>query len=1406
MEDLDGSPVGEEETTAEIEDEVEDRTQVRPYDEGIEVALGLDMLNSTCQLVTSNEEHFEMLANSFPASSGERGSGSFPEGKPVEPSADRDDLAYLADAPEGKEEAASLQGLTLSECGPLVFQKLLEVIPLRSKHTGRDSTAAIFPLPTSRSTILECFPDQTDSMITWCLCVCVGLNSLWGGDHFYDGMVRPSQRKCLEMILRDVDRFCRISTVVPPLDWKDLTQIRTIDYKGDEVRVARSFRWGNISPALPNEIGVVPLVDVCYLRPESEWGQVPTAKVMVADSEWGEVCAGLVRSGICVFIAEEEVFDTGCGPLLNGLFGVSKEDWTEDGTEIYRLIMNLVPLNGICRPLQGDVDTLPSWGSMNPFFLQPSENLLVSSEDVKCFFYTMSVPPSWTRFLAFNRLVPDMVLPEELKDNRMYVASRVLPMGFLNSVSLAQHVHRNLVLWSSEPEKATNMPNQELRKDEPFSVARPNWRVYLDNYDLLEKVQHTDMVDQEGTLAPGVLALRSQYERWQVPRNLKKSVARSARCELQGATIDGQLGVAYPRETKIAKYLGLGYLLGLQDFAVQKQWQIACGGLVYFTMFRRPLLSGLNRVWTHIESFNVGHRSMRTPDECRLELFRFLALLPLARMDFRADVHPMVTCSDASTTGGGACASTGLTALGCEVAGGGVRGEEPNPGHQLRVLSIGLFDGIGALRVALDALNVKVLAHISVEPNRSAQMVVESQFPGVVLVNQVQEVSEEMVLDWSARFPQCDLVLLGAGPPCQGVSGLNVDRKGALRDLRSNLFLHVPRIRDLLKQKFTWCPVHSLMESVASMDSTDRDTMSAHVGSTPLRCDAGCFLWCNRPRLYWISWDIPEGDGYAWSSSSSEVPDLWLEGSQPITEDVDRWVEDKHRFPPYQYKACNCLVNKNNVLRVPDVEEREAMLGFAPRYTATCKPKGQRKGEDYSDTRLTLLGNTWAVPVISCLLNPLFSLLGWFPRMSAQQVLDRFRPLQSQMMQGRLMRLPLNPRTKLVLTKQYDLAYKLCNLVSIKGEDILLSSSTTQQVKFHRLRASVPARLWRWRIITGWKWRYGKEHINSLELKAILTTLRWRFEHQQHFNQRIVHMTDSLVCLHALTRGRRRNIVMPRKRVLEALQPQDRAAQRRRLGTLRELTVQPATKKRYTPATQAFFAFLRQEGVAIPQAKTRLDDVLCDYLEHLWATGSGRVLANDTVAGLQDIQPNLRHNLPGSWRLLKTWSVNEVPNRAPPIPEHVLKAMVGWSFFHGHNSFAVSLLVGYYCMLRTGELLALRSSDLLTSPRDSQVLIGLGYTKGGKRHGAAESVILGYEPAVLLTQQWKQIATPSTKLARTIAGWRALFNECLKGLGLEAHQFRPYSLRRGGATFWFAKHQSFDRIMVQGRSGSGMDV
>ena len=330
----------------------------------------------------------------------------------------------------------------------------------------------------------------------------------------------------------------------------------------------------------------------------------------------------------------------------------------------------------------------------------------------------MSVPSEWWPFLAFNKVVPEDCLPHELRGEEVYLASRVLPMGFLNSVSLAQHVHRNLALASEQPGGVlANPPESELRKDRTLPSVPASWRIYLDNYDLLERVDKVTSHNLEGSVAAGVLALRQQYEVWDIPRNVKKSVTRSLQAEVQGALVDGELGVAFPKPDKLGKYFAATLKLLSQPRVSQRQMQVVCGGLVYVSMFRRQLLGCLNVVWRFVESFKgTQNKFQALPGECRLELLRFLGLFPLAKLDFRLGMHQQVTCSDASTTGGGICCSTGLTPRGVMVSEGELRGERPER-SDVQVLSVGLFDGIGALRVALDLLGLPCLAHISVDFN-----------------------------------------------------------------------------------------------------------------------------------------------------------------------------------------------------------------------------------------------------------------------------------------------------------------------------------------------------------------------------------------------------------------------------------------------------------------------------------------------------------------------------------------------------------------------------------------------------------------------------------------------------------------------------------------------------------------
>lgn len=147
-------------------------------------------------------------------------------------------------------------------------------------------------------------------------------------------------------------------------------------------------------------------------------------------------------------------------------------------------------------------------------------------------------------------------------------------------------------------------------------------------------------------------------------------------------------------------------------------------------------------------------------------------------MDFRTSVSEAVTASDASTSGGGLCKELspyGIAAAQAQCRGDIISQDEVGP-------------IIGALRVAVDALRVLVAGYVSAEISEEARRVVESWFPEVLHVHDVCLIDEHEVSSWILRFPGVSAVVLGAGPPCQGVSGLSSDRKGALACVYFRMF------------------------------------------------------------------------------------------------------------------------------------------------------------------------------------------------------------------------------------------------------------------------------------------------------------------------------------------------------------------------------------------------------------------------------------------------------------------------------------------------------------------------------------------------------------------------------------------------------------------------------------------
>ena len=98
-------------------------------------------------------------------------------------------------------------------------------------------------------------------------------------------------------------------------------------------------------------------------------------------------------------------------------------------------------------------------------------------------------------------------------------------------------------------------------------------------------------------------------------------------------------------------------------------------------------------------------------------------------------------------------------------------------------------------------------------------------------------------------------------------------------------------------------------------------------------------------------------------------------------------------------------------------------------------------------------------------------------------------------------------------------------------------------------------------------------------------------------------------------------------KVTEARTKEGRKQVRKKLGSLKSLTVQPVTKARYQDSLDKFYAYLRRESLQLPKRREALDALVGDYIEYLWSEGEGRSMGSNLLAGLQDLRSPLKRAL-----------------------------------------------------------------------------------------------------------------------------------------------------------------------------------
>ena len=207
-----------------------------------------------------------------------------------------------------------------------------------------------------------------------------------------------------------------------------------------------------------------------------------------------------------------------------------------------------------------------------------------------------------------------------------------------------------------------------------------------------------------------------------------------------------------------------------------------------------------------------------------------------------------------------------------------------------------------------------------------------------------------------------------------------------------------------------------------------------------------------------------------------------------------------------------------------------------------------------------------------------------------------------------------------------------------------------------------------------------------------------------------------------------------------------------------------------------------------------------EYVEECWEDGEPLSVAADGLSGIQHFLPELRGHLKGAWRMLGAWRLKEPPDRAPPLLAYIVHAMA-WSAIQVRETmFATLLLIGFHLFLRTGEIMLLRQQDILFCKSGKSCVLNLGFTKTGKRKGLPEQVTLRIPWLITLLRLTVNDLQPGDFLwGGKPAAFRSRFYKAIDAEGVRELGFRPYSLRRGGATAAFQQGHSYDAVAETSR-------
>ena len=260
-------------------------------------------------------------------------------------------------------------------------------------------------------------------------------------------------------------------------------------------------------------------------------------------------------------------------------------------------------------------------------------------------------------------------------------------------------------------------------------------------------------------------------------------------------------------------------------------------------------------------------------------------------------------------------------------------------------------------------------------------------------------------------------------------------------------------------------------------------------------------------------------------------------------------------------------------------------------------------------------------------------------------------------------------------------------------------------------------------------------------------------------------------------------------------------AARRQIGRLHNARIQVKTITRYHYAACCFIFWIQKFGWPDATTLEILAGQICEYVEWLWDNGFAKSEAGDCLSGIQHFL-KVKRRFPTAWSLFRAWTLLEPPCRAPPIPAEVLFGMAGAASATGYYNYALVLLVGFGCFLRTNEAVTLAPCQLHLNAAHSKLVVTLPWTKSAAKRGAVDSVVCDDVDIVRLVAALLRRVAPHAPFIPHAAHFHEFVGQLITAVGVDHLNLRFYSLRRGGATFAFSSGIPMETIIEKGRWNS----